>query len=87
VHLINQSGARRAKLRGCARLPSAVGFLQYSQYVLPLRVGRRGVMAAERLINRSAGIYADLLCGTAGSLFVCIDFTKSAAEAPSTDSP
>lgn len=31
--------------------------------------------------------YADLLCGGAGSLFACVDFTRSAAEAPSSESP
>src|SRR5579864_9264592 len=35
---------------------------------------------------RDSGFYADFFCA-AGSLFACIDFTRSAAEAPSTDSP
>ena len=36
--------------------------------------------------TQDSGFYADFFCA-AGSLFACIDFTRSAAEAPSTDSP
>jgi len=57
-----------------------------SAAALPIPFGARGNCDGTAY-NVLAEFYADLLCGAAGSLFACIDFTRSAAEAPSSDSP
>ena len=44
-------------------------------------------MTIDRVIKRSSEFYADLLFWATDSLLPCIDFTRSAADAPSSDSP
>ena len=45
------------------------------------------VMTIDRVIKRSSEFYADLLFWATDSLLPCIVFTRSAADAPSSDSP